>query len=60
MGAEVGLREGDGDGGVGWEIELGITLAPVSVREVGVLLTDRCRVTQTRAVGLRGGGDWEI
>ena len=31
MGAEVVLGEGDGEGGVGGQVELGITLAPVSV-----------------------------
>jgi hypothetical protein len=31
VGAEVVLREGDGEGGVGGQVELGVTLAPVSV-----------------------------
>lgn len=30
MGAEVGLREGDGEGGIGGEVEGGVTFAPVS------------------------------
>lgn len=30
MGSEVGLGEGDGEGAVGGEVELGIPLAPVS------------------------------
>ncbi len=34
MGAEVGLGEGDGEGGVGGEIEGGGAFAPVSVGRV--------------------------
>lgn len=30
VGAKVVLREGDGEGGVGGQVELGVTLAPVS------------------------------
>ena len=30
MGAEVGLGEGDGEGGVGGEVEVGVAFAPVS------------------------------
>lgn len=36
MGAEVGLGEGDGKGGIGWEVEGGIAFAPVS----GVMLLE--------------------
>lgn len=32
MGAEVGLGEGDGEGGVGGEVKGGIAFAPVSGR----------------------------
>ncbi len=35
MGAEVGLGEGDGEGGIGGEVEGGVTFAPVSV--IGLL-----------------------
>lgn len=31
VGAEVVLGEGDGEGGVGGQVEFGVTLAPVSV-----------------------------
>jgi len=30
MRAEIGLGEGDGEGGVGGEVEFGVALAPVS------------------------------
>jgi hypothetical protein len=30
VGAEVGLRERDGDGGVGWEVKFGVAFTPVS------------------------------
>ena len=40
MSAEVGLREGDGEGGVGGEVELGVALAPVSA-----VVQDRCSLT---------------
>ena len=33
MGAEGGLREGDGEGGVGGEVEFRIAFTPVSERE---------------------------
>jgi len=35
VGAEVFLGEGDGEGGVGWEVELWVAFAPVPVGEVG-------------------------
>lgn len=48
MGAEVGLGEGDGEGGVGGEIEGGGAFAPVSVGRV------RLKVCGEGGVG-RGG-----
>ena len=40
MGAEVGLREGDGEGGIGGEIEGGIAFAPVPSRNLSELLNE--------------------
>ncbi len=36
MGAEVVLGEGDGEGGVGWEVEFWVAFAPVSA---GILIS---------------------
>ena len=40
MGAEVGLGEGDGERGIGGEIEGGVTFAPVPSRYLSELLNE--------------------
>ena len=40
MGAEVGLGEGDGEGGIGGEIQGRVTFAPVPGRNLSELLNE--------------------
>jgi len=39
VGAEVGLGEGDGEGGVGREVEFGVAFAPVSGCQLALVVT---------------------
>lgn len=61
VGAEIGLREGYGDGGVGWEVELWVAFPPISVYFVsgvarnegfGGVVLDDCDVDWGSRAGL--------